>query len=190
MIRSAFWRRKGHKFKNWHAVTAAGLLDWKQPNTGGQNDHRPVAAEQSATSLAQLGQHIDVQGQSNVSSSGDALQPMAAEQPAGVATAQLGDEQGQSSMDSRDEHSAAVVPSPTTSNAQLDVHTTEAASDKPKPAVKRRHRKVRPRNVRAGRIEKRKRARRQRREAAARAPAWRVLPWRDRILSRQRLRMG
>ena len=104
-----------------------------------------------------------------MSSSGDALQPIAAEQPTEVATAQLRDEQEQSSENSRDEHSAAVVPSPTTSNAQLDVHTAEAASDKPKPAVKRRHRKARPRNVRAGRIEKKKRARRQRREAAARA---------------------
>ena len=28
-----------------------------------QDDHRPVAAEQSATGLAQLGQHTDVQGQ-------------------------------------------------------------------------------------------------------------------------------
>ena len=129
-----------------------------------QDDHRPVAAEQSATSLAQLGRHTDVQGQSDVSGSGDAPQPIAAEQPTEVATAQLDNSQGQSSVPSPgDGRPAAAEPSATTSTAQLDMPAVRCLD------VRRRRRKTRPRNVRAGRVEKKKRARRQRREAVARA---------------------
>ena len=129
-----------------------------------QDDHRPVAAEQSATSLAQLGRHTDVQEQSDVSGSGDAPQPIAAELPTEVATAQLDNSQGQSSVPSPgDGRPAAAEPSATTSTAQLDMPAVRCLD------VRRQRRRTRPRNVRAGRIEKKKRARRQRREAVARA---------------------
>ena len=139
----------------------ARLARYRKPS---QDQDRPVAAEQSATSLAQLGRHTDVQGQSDVSGSGDAPQPVAAEQPTEVATAQLDNSQGQSSVPSPgDGRPAAAEPSATTSTAQLDMPAVRCLD------VRRRRRKTRPRNVRAGRIEKKKRARRQRREAVARA---------------------
>ena len=78
-------------------VVCARLARYQKPS---QDDHRPVAAEQSAASLAQLGQHTDVQGQLDMACSQDDHRPVAAEQSA-TSLAQLGrhtDVQGQSDV--------------------------------------------------------------------------------------------
>ena len=78
-------------------VYATRIAQYRKPS---QDDHRPVAAEQSAASLAQLGQHTAVQGQLDKSCSQDDHHPVAAEQSA-TSLAQLGqhtDVQGQLDM--------------------------------------------------------------------------------------------
>ena len=86
---------RSRKIASWHPavvsppfaeVYGARLAQYRKPS---QDDHRPVAAEQSAASLAQLGQHTDVQGQLDKSCSQDDHHSVAAEQPA-ASLAQLG----------------------------------------------------------------------------------------------------